>query len=112
MVKCRSSKLAFPGIERIGVMRSATSAATTAPHAAPTTTATARSTTFPRRMNARKSFSMLGPPSGSDDGFARFHLGPQQRGQPLTVEGGVTHAYLIELRPLEVEVEVVLPREA
>src|SRR5439155_15218298 len=32
---------------------------TTAPNAAPTTTATARSTTLPRRMNALKSFSTI-----------------------------------------------------
>src|SRR5205807_559817 len=109
MWKSSSLKFVLPGIEMIGVTRSLTSAVTTAPNAAPTTTATARSTTFPRRMNARKSFSMGA--SLSDDGLARVHLGPQQPGQPLTVERGVAHAYLIQLCPFEVQVQVVLPRE-
>jgi len=39
-----------------GVSRSLTSAVTTAPNAAPITTATARSSTLPRRMNCLKPF--------------------------------------------------------
>src|SRR5581483_11072345 len=40
-----------------GVIRSPTKAVTTAPKARPMTTATARSTRFPRRRNALKSFT-------------------------------------------------------
>src|SRR6476619_1373312 len=62
MVKVRPAKLGLPKIAAMsGVMMSAISAATTAPNAAPTTTATARSTTFPRRMNCLNSFSMAPP---------------------------------------------------
>ncbi len=43
----------------IGVNRSLTSAVTTAPNAAPITTATARSSTLPRRMNCLKPFIAL-----------------------------------------------------
>ena len=53
-----------------GVIKSFTNAVTTAANATPTTTATARSTTFPRRMNFLKSVSIdasqhvfLGAPS-------------------------------------------------
>ena len=42
----------------IGVMKAATKEVTTAVNAAPTATATARSTTLPRRMKARNSWSV------------------------------------------------------
>src|SRR5256885_14892153 len=48
-----------------GVSRSLTSAVTTVPNAAPTTTATARSTTFPRTMNSLKPLSISSPPRES-----------------------------------------------
>src|SRR5207237_4024830 len=60
-----------------GVSRSATNAVTTAPNAAPMTTATARSTTLPRRMKALKSLTVsftVGPPGASFQG--RPYLGP------------------------------------
>src|SRR3954466_14407917 len=58
MVKLSPPKLGLPAMAAIkGVIRSATIADTTAPNAAPITTATARSTRLPRRMNWRKSFS-------------------------------------------------------
>src|SRR5215471_10070208 len=44
-----------------GVNRSLTSAVTTAPNAAPMTTATARSRTFPRKMNCLKPLNMATP---------------------------------------------------
>src|SRR5438034_11636680 len=51
-VKKRAEKAGiFPKTPMMGVMRSLTSACTTPAKAAPITTATARSTTFPRRMN-------------------------------------------------------------
>src|ERR1035437_310334 len=54
MVKPSREKSAFPMRAAIsGVMRSFTRAFTTAVNAAPTTTATARSVTFPRARNAR-----------------------------------------------------------
>lgn len=43
-----------------GVMKSLTSAVIILPNAAPITTATARSTTLPRRINFLKSFSISG----------------------------------------------------
>src|SRR5512133_3539152 len=56
MVKARLPKSGLPKIAAMtGVRRSLTSALTTAVKAAPMTTATARSTTFPRRMNSRNS---------------------------------------------------------
>ena len=59
IVNVSSAKSGLPPIAAIsGVTRSATNAATTAPNAAPMTTATARSTTLPRRMNSRNSLSM------------------------------------------------------
>ena len=45
-----------------GMTKSLTSAVTTAPNAAPMTTATARSKTFPRSMNCLKPCSMARPP--------------------------------------------------
>src|ERR1051326_701069 len=45
-----------------GVTRSFTKALTTAPNAAPMTTATARSTTLPRSRNARNPFNESPPP--------------------------------------------------
>ena len=55
----RRAKSGLPPIAAIsGVTMSATNDATTAPKAAPMTTATARSTTLPRRMNSRNSLIM------------------------------------------------------
>ena len=57
MVKARPPKSGLPKIAAMsGVMRSLTRASTTALKAAPMTTATARSTRLPRRMNSRNSF--------------------------------------------------------
>src|SRR3954453_5974550 len=62
MVKSRSPKAGCPPTAAIsGVTRSLTSAVTTAPNAAPTTTAMARSTRLPRNRNCRKSLSIGGP---------------------------------------------------
>ena len=58
MVKARLEKLGLPPIAAMsGVTMSLTNAAMTAVNAVPMTTATARSTRLPRRMNARKSLS-------------------------------------------------------
>src|SRR4051794_4897098 len=58
MVNDRELKSGLPPIAaRIGVMKSLVNAVTRAPNAAPMSTATARSTTLPRRMNARKPFT-------------------------------------------------------
>src|SRR5689334_14402262 len=58
MVNVRLLKSGCPPIAAmIGVRMSATNAVTTAPNAAPITTATARSTTLPRMMNSRKPLS-------------------------------------------------------
>ncbi len=55
----RSAKSGLPKMAAIkGVIRSATNAVTVAVKATPTTTATARSTTFPRRTNFLKSDSI------------------------------------------------------
>ena len=55
IVKVSSLKSGSPKIAPIsGVIRSATSEVTTAPKAAPMTTATASSTTFPREMKSLK----------------------------------------------------------
>ena len=65
IVNVRLLKSGFPKIAAmIGVMMSATNAWTTRPNAAPITTATARSTTFPRIRNALNSASMLLLPVG------------------------------------------------
>jgi hypothetical protein len=45
----------------IGLMRLSTREVTTAPKAAPTTTATARSTTFPRIRNFLNSLNIIPP---------------------------------------------------
>ena len=55
-------KLTRPSSNPIGGIRmSLTNDVTIAPNAAPITTATARSTTFPRITNALKSFNMRAP---------------------------------------------------
>src|SRR5579883_1793527 len=59
MVKASWEKSCLPPIAAIsGVIRSFTSAVTTAPNAAPMTTAIARSTTLPRIRNERKPFTV------------------------------------------------------
>ena len=59
MVKARAEKSGFPPIAAIsGVMNDETNAATSAPNAAPITTATASSTTLPRNTKSRNSLSM------------------------------------------------------
>ncbi len=59
-MKYRFENLVLPKMAAIsGVMKSATNAVTTAAKATPTTTATARSTTFPRNTNFLKSDSMV-----------------------------------------------------
>src|SRR6266516_2656012 len=61
MVKPRSPKSGSPNTAAMtGVMRSRTRAVTTVVNAAPMTTATARSTTLPRRMKARNSLRISG----------------------------------------------------
>src|SRR3954449_10801271 len=66
-----------------GVIRSATIAETTAPNDAPITTATARSTRLPRRMNWRKSFSTGRCLPARPDGSAR---GRDLRGRAEAVQ--------------------------
>src|SRR4051812_21221928 len=56
-----------------GVTMSLTIAATTAPNAAPMTTATARSTRLPRRMNSRKSLITRGCLAPGADGAPLHH---------------------------------------
>src|SRR3954464_5150701 len=59
MVNASVEKSGLPPIAAIsGVTKDATNAVTTAPNAAPITTATASSTTLPRRMKSRNSLSM------------------------------------------------------
>src|SRR3954451_2404251 len=59
MVKASAEKSGLPPIAAIsGVTNDATNAVTTAPNAAPITTATASSTTLPRRTKSRNSLSM------------------------------------------------------
>src|SRR2546430_14769092 len=66
-----AEKSGFPAIAAMsGVRRSLTSAVTTAPNAAPMTTATARSTTLPRRMNSLKPLNILRFPSTRVSGRA------------------------------------------
>src|SRR5690349_1736226 len=90
----------------IGVIRSLTSALTTAVNAAPMTTATARSTRLPRRMNCRNSLSMNGIVTLAPDGSVpvlRGHRGigaeraarptcdaaaPWGRGRAVRLRGG------------------------
>src|SRR5438552_5804913 len=63
MVNVSAEKSGLPMIAAMtGVMRSATSAVTTAPKAAPITIPTARSTTLPRSRNCLKSFMSPGLP--------------------------------------------------
>src|SRR6478672_3411756 len=58
-----------------GWMRLAVTAATSAVKAAPTTTATARSMTLPRRMKSRKPLIMMASPQvTSDDGVTQVPL--------------------------------------
>src|SRR3954454_14056744 len=58
-----------------GLIRFSTSEVTIAPNAAPMTTATARSRTFPRMMNSLKPLSMWLPPRNG--GCTREKVGPQ-----------------------------------
>src|SRR5579871_1621535 len=63
IVKLRAEKSGLPPMAAInGVIRSATSAVTTALKARPITTATARSTRLPRMRNSRNSLSIRPPP--------------------------------------------------
>src|SRR4051812_22399868 len=76
MVKLRLEKSGLPKIAAmIGVIRSATRAATSAPKAAPITTATARSTTLPRSRNALKSLSIIPTASPAGGKVLRLRLG-------------------------------------
>jgi hypothetical protein len=57
----RFEKSTFPRAKPMGgMMTPSTSDVTILPNAAPITTATARSITFPRAMNSLNSFSMVG----------------------------------------------------
>src|SRR5947209_1944810 len=78
-VNDRLEKLGLPKMSAmIGVSRSRTRAVTTAPNAAPTTTATARSTTFPRSRNALKSFTIdASKRSGDTDRFGAGRRTPR-----------------------------------
>src|SRR4051812_41108885 len=69
-------------------MRSATIAATTAPNAAPITTATARSTRLPRRMNWRKSFNTRGCLARRPDGPPLHHAGREAAAQRAAARVG------------------------
>src|SRR5262245_24800545 len=67
MVRRNAEKSGFPPIAATkGVMMLVTKAVTTAPNAAPMTTATARSITFPRIMNCRNPFNILPPTTEVD----------------------------------------------
>src|SRR6185437_1887570 len=69
----------------MGMMTFCTRLTTTAPNAAPITTATAKSTTLPRRMNALNSLThpfMIVPPSHGARAHARRGLG-LSHSQPL-----------------------------
>src|SRR6267143_2252766 len=70
--------------ETRGVSRSLVRAVITPPKAAPTTTPTAMSTTFPRRMNFFKSSSIASPPSNSGG----RHSNPGQQLGSRTCEPG------------------------
>src|SRR5215469_8909350 len=62
MVKLNAEKSGLPTIAAInGVKRLVTNEVTTAPKAAPITTATARSITLPRIMNCRKPLNIRNP---------------------------------------------------
>ena len=75
MVKLSSPKLGLPMMAAIsGVTMFSTSDATTAPNAAPMTTATARSTTFPLRMKSRNPLSMCAEDTLLADGRRRTPL--------------------------------------
>src|SRR5918992_3949398 len=94
MLNTSSPKSGLPPISAIsGVTKLATKPVTTAPNAAPTTTATARSTTLPRRMKSRNSLStplLLArgyprPFDGLRGDPALLRRGPQGLAQPLRV---------------------------
>src|SRR5688500_16367824 len=78
-----------------GVRRSFTNAATTVPKAAPSTTATARSTTLPRMMKSRNSLSMLAAypraPAGNPEKRGPG-AGCRDRCKPALVRGQVAGA--------------------
>ena len=72
MVKARLLKSGLPKIAAMtGVRRSLTRALTTAVNAAPMTTATARSTTLPRRMKSRNSLRVAGRPRHGREAIER-----------------------------------------
>src|SRR5689334_6507491 len=84
----------------IGVMMLATNDVTTAPNAAPMTTATARSTTLPRKMNALNSLNMC-PPIDQDFAYSESASAsdndstPGSRTTASTQSGRLTDATLM-----------------
>src|ERR687885_2089745 len=118
MVNARFPKFGLPPTAAIsGVMRSLTIALTTAVNAVPTTTATARSTRFPRRMKERNSRSinptLRSRPDGPvallrrDRGVgpdraarpARHPHAPRRRPAPVRLRRGNTAAAPADGRP-------------
>ena len=47
-----------------------------------------------------------------DDAFAGFDARAEESREAVAVVGSVAERELVELRPLEIQVQVVLPREA
>ena len=98
-----------------GVMMSATKAVTTAPKATPMTTATARSTTFPRMMNCLNSRNMAVPPcwdSRSIGQGIRRSMMARMDGRVVILGGGSTgEAAAGALRKLEPETPMTLVEE-
>ena len=94
MVKARLLKSGLPkSAAMIGVRRSLTRALTTAVNAAPMTTATARSTTLPRRMKSRNSLRAPGV-----RGMARSYRRSGRRGTRAAVPSTPAHGPLALLR--------------
>src|SRR5436190_4139787 len=115
IVKLRLAKLGLPKMAAIsGVMMSATKAATTAPKAVPMTTATARSTTFPRRMNCLNSFGNGDPPRGhrDDRGGYPTPMMASMDGPVVILGGGSTgEAAAGALRSFEPQTPITLVEE-
>src|SRR5579863_3791305 len=79
-----AEKSGLPAIAAIrGVRRSFVNAVTTPPKAAPITTPTARSTTFPRNRNCLKPPAILNPPRSTMPKLRRFASGGSNRDPPL-----------------------------
>src|SRR5665213_3188742 len=89
---------------------SLTARANTATGAASTRTRTDGPHSF-HSMSAGGSFQAIVLEASLDDTLTCFHPGPQQRREPLTMHRRVAERELIELRPLQEEVQIVFPGE-